>query len=227
MRQPPWKRLVSYITELHIESAPSDLNPHLYVSLSRGRYQLATRNAIYSFEDLYDNFKRAFGALDWTRFDPRECLLLGVGLGSVPQLLEQTFDKPMHFTGVEADENVLYLAEKYVLNELKSGFEMHCCDAAAFVRGNSSEFDLICMDVFVDDVIPEEMQSAEYLEQLKSALSQNGLLMYNRLSRTKEDVDATNEFLYEVFLEVFPKGGYLDVGGNWMLLSRKDFLKRS
>jgi hypothetical protein len=83
------------------------------------------------------------------------------------------------------------------------------------------------MDVFVDDVIPDEMQTTEYLQKLEASLSVDGLLMYNRLSRTKEDVEETKEFLHDVFLEVFPDGGYLDVGGNWMLLNRRDILTQN
>ncbi|MEL6944963.1 MAG: hypothetical protein AAFO82_20090, partial [Bacteroidota bacterium] len=50
---PRWKRWWSYLSEIHIESAPNEINPHLYVSLRNGRYQLSTANAIYSYEDLY------------------------------------------------------------------------------------------------------------------------------------------------------------------------------
>ena len=55
MKQPLWKRWLSYLFEIHVESTSSDYNPHLHVSLNNGRYQLSTANAIYSFEDLYDN----------------------------------------------------------------------------------------------------------------------------------------------------------------------------
>ena len=50
MKQPLWKRLVSYLFEIHVESTSSEFNPHLYVSLYKGRYQLSTANAIYSFD---------------------------------------------------------------------------------------------------------------------------------------------------------------------------------
>jgi len=224
MRPPTWKRLLSYLSEIHIESAPSDLNPHLYVSLSRGRYQLATRNAIYSFEDLYDNFKLTFEALDWERYRPANCLLLGVGLGSIPQMLENDFHQNLHYTGVELDENVLYLAQKYVLSGLNSHFEMHCRDAESFVNTTTEPYDLICMDVFVDDIIPDELQTRDFLESLQSILSNDGLLLYNRLARTRDDISSTKQFMDDLFQSVFPEGGYLDVRGNWMLLNRTDFL---
>ena len=226
MKQPAWKRFLSHFKEFHIESAPSELNPHLYVSLVQGRYQLSTQNAVYSFEDLYDNFYRAFQQLDWDHFNPANALLLGVGLGSIPQMLETKFEKRMRYTGVELDENVLYLANKYVLHTLESPFEMVATDAYTYVSSNVTQYDLICMDVFVDDVIPEELCTEEYLRMLETSLTDDGLLMYNRLSRTKDDAEATKRFLDDVFLPVFPEGGYLDVGGNWMLLNSTEYLRK-
>lgn len=222
MIQPWWKQKLSYLTELHIESAPSELNPHLYVSLARGRYQLATKNAIYSFADLYDNYRLAFKALDWSMLQGSEVLLLGVGLGSIPFMIEKKFERKMRYTGVEIDENVLYLANKYVLCDLNSRMEMHCADAWNFTVQSDEHFDIICMDVFVDDEIPDRLFSMDFLELLKDRLTSQGVLMYNCLARTDSDIHAAKKFLFDEFLTVFPDGGYLDVRGNWMLVSRKD-----
>lgn len=221
MKQPWWKQMLSYLTELHIESAPSDLNPHLYVSLSKGRYQLATKNAIYSFGDLYDNYKLAFEALKWNNLAGSEVLLLGVGLGSIPYMVETVMKRKMRYTGVEIDENVLYLANKYVLKALSSPLEMHCADAWHFVARSSDNFDVICMDVFVDDEIPDRLFSIDFLEMLNDRLTPGGVLMYNCLARTDADIHSAKKFLFDEFLTVFPEGGYLDVRGNWMLVNRR------
>ncbi len=74
---PRWKYWLSHFMELHIESAPSELNPHLYVSLTRGRLQLCTANAIYSFEDLYDNFSKTFDLFKEEFVPKEEVLILG------------------------------------------------------------------------------------------------------------------------------------------------------
>ena len=113
MKQPLWKRLVSYFFEIHIESTSSEFNPHLYVSLYKGRYQLSTANAIYSFEDLYDNFSEAFEEIDLDRLAIQNVLILGFGLGSIPILLEQHFNKEYHYTGIEIDEIVRICANQF------------------------------------------------------------------------------------------------------------------
>jgi len=217
--------MLSYVSERHIESAPSELNPHLYVSLVKGRYQLATKNAIYSFADLYSNYRLAFEALEWSRLEGSEVLLLGVGLGSIPFMIETKFDQKMRYTGVEIDENVLYLANKYVLGDLKSPMEMHCADAWNYIVQSNDKFEIICMDVFVDDEIPDRLFSMDFLELLKDHLTPSGVLMYNCLARTDTDIHAAKKFLFDEFLTVFPEGGYLDVRGNWMLVNRKAYFR--
>lgn len=214
---PRWKRLLSHFFEFHIESAPSELNPHLYVSLNRGRYQLCTANAVYSFADLYDNFTKAFRRLQPAHLPIQEVLLLGFGLGSIPLMLEKKFHCQFRYTGVEADESVIWLAGKYALPEIESPLELHCTDAYTFVFSTESRFDLICMDVFLDDQIPDEFTQTDFLEALRNLLLPGGILLYNRLSATDEDKALSRVFWEEAFLPVFPQAEKWDFGGNWIL----------
>lgn len=226
LKIPSWKRWLSYLFEFHIESVSSELNPHLYVSLSRGRFQLSTAHAIYSFGDLYDNFSIAFSRLDFERFRPKDVLILGFGLGSVPIILEKMLpQRKFHFTGVEADEAVLYLAYKYALPDIASPIELIHADAFAFVSQQRKKFDLIAMDIFVDDEIPAIFEKEDFIKRLKLLLSPGGLLIYNRLARTKDDQKKTDSFFTNAFKSVFPTATYLGAGGNRMLLNRADFLK--
>ncbi len=224
MKQPIWKKLLSYITELHIESTSSEHNPHLYVSLRDGRYQLCTANAIYSFEDLYDNFSEAFKYIDLDKIEGKNVLILGFGLASVPIILEKQLQKKIHYTGIEIDEEVLYLAHKYVMDELVSSFNLICADAFLYTMQCEEQFDLVIMDVFFDDLIPEKFESVPFLQQLQTLIKPSGLLMYNRLAFNEKDISKTKIFYEEIFSKVFPEGTYLEVKGNWMLLNRKDYL---
>lgn len=226
MRQPAWKIWLSYLTELHVESADSEHNPHLYVSLRQGRYQLSTANAVYSYGDLYTNFLRVFRELDLDRLAIDRVLVLGLGLGSIPLILERVFRRQYHFTAVEIDEAVLYLAGKYVLDELGSGIELIAADARAFVAQTDEQYDLICMDIFLDDVIPERFEDRSFLEDLSQRLTPGGVLLYNRLAATKLDKQKSRAFYERQFRPVFPNATYLDVQGNYMLISRRDALRK-
>ncbi len=210
--------------EFHIESAPSEINPHLYVSLKKGRLQLSAAKAVYSFEDLYTNFGKAFEKIQLKDM-PQEVLILGFGLGSIPIMLERKLGKSYNYTAVEIDENVLYLANKYALPHLQSPIELICADALAFVQQSEEQFDIICMDVFLDDFIPEHFQYFDFLQMLSALLAPEGVLLYNMLSYLPQDVLATKVFFQDTFLKVFPKGTYVDVKGNWILLNDKGHLR--
>ncbi len=220
MQQPFWKRWLSYLLEIHIESAPSALNPHLYVSLCKGRYQLSSARAVYSFADLYRNFFEVFRLLEPQTLPPQQVLLLGFGLGSIPYMLEKNYGVCWSFTGVEADENVLYLANKYVLDELQCPMELICADAYAFLLSNQRRFDLIAMDVFVDNEVPEKFESLEFLQALARALQPHGLLLYNRLYGAGQERDHVRAFFQRTFQKQFPEGKLLELGDNCMLLNR-------
>lgn len=219
MHIPAWKKYLSYLWEIHIESASSEINPHLYVSLKRGRLQLCTANAVYSYGDLYDNFSKAFDRINLDRLPGDEVLLLGFGLGSIPVILEKSMGRSYYYTAIEIDEAVIDLANRYVLDDLDSPIQMIRADAYAFAVQTEATFDLICMDVFEDDKIPEEYEELEFLEQLRDLLNPGALLLYNRLAVHRSDIEQSRLFFEQKFKKVFPNATYLDVEGNWMLMN--------
>jgi SAM-dependent methyltransferase len=225
MKQPLWRQALSYLMTQPIEQTTSPHNPHLRVVLKNGRYQLQTLNAIYSYGDLYDNFSKAFARLDLERAGVQRVLILGFGLGSIPLMLEKMFHKHYDYTAVEIDAEVLRLAEKYVLDDLHATITFHVSDALDYVAFAEEKFDMICMDVFIDDTVPTAFEQAEFLTHLKSLLTPNGLLLFNKLAFFKKDKQAAMDFLKYPFKQVFTEGGYLDVQGNYILLNRMDFLK--
>jgi spermidine synthase len=100
-----------------------------------------------------------------------------------------------------------------------------CADVESFVYSDNSVYDMICFDVFVDAVVPEEFEHSEFIESLKDRLHPNGLLMFNRLNHTDEQKLSTREFYDEVFSVIFPDSCIIPVEGNSMLINNKAFLK--
>ena len=136
-------------------------------------------------------------------------------------MLEKVFHKNYYYTTVEIDENVCYLAQKYALSDLQSPIQVITADAYAFVMQCQEKFDLICMDIFLDDLVPKQFESLEFLEALKSLLEQDGVLLFNRLALSDKDILRTKTFFKNNFKTVFPNGKYWDVKGNWMLLNKQ------
>jgi len=220
MKQPFWKHLLSYVKDVHIESATSIYNDQLDVLLVKGQYQLVTPEAIYSYGNKYDNFFSSFSKINLEKENIDSVLLLGLGLGSIPFMLEKYFKKQYTYTAVEIDDDIIYLASKYVLNSLDSEVTTVCTDALNFVVIDQNHYDLIAMDVFVSDYIPPEFETEEFLYDLKDRMTDGGLLLFNRLYFFEKDKIKTEKYFNTTFKKVFPTGRYLNINGNWILLSR-------
>ena len=217
---PKWKYWLSHLFEIHIESAPSALNPHLYVSLKNGKLLLGTQNAVYSFEDRYDNFRLLFNQIELGQYSFKRALILGLGLGSVPLLIEKSGARLSDMVLVEIDEKVIYLAEKYALHRLITPYTTYCTNAESFVQLHQEQYDFVVSDVFLDDVIPAFFRTPAYLEHLKRLLSVDGLLIINTLASTAQDRKQSNAYFEEVFKSAFPQGEMRHVWENYMLLNR-------
>ena len=220
MKQPLWKRIKSYFVDVHIESTSSIFNDELDVLLVKGQYQLVTPEAIYSYGNRYDNFFEAFKRIDIGKYDIDSVLLLGLGLGSIPYMLEQYFKQDYSYTAVEIDEDIIYLASKYVLDDLVSEVSTICTDALHFVEIDTRRYDFVAMDVFVSDYIPEEFESEEFLSSLSNRMEDDGLLLFNRLYFFEKDKKKTKKYFETTFKKVFPNGRYLEINGNWILLNK-------
>ncbi len=220
MKQPLWKHLLSYIKDVLLESATSIYNDELNVLLVKGQYQLVTPEAIYSYGNRYDNFFTAFKHLDLEKEQIDTVLLLGLGLGSIPLMLEKYFNQKYRYTAVEIDEDIINLASKYVTNHLDSEITTICTDAIKYVQIDQKKYDLVAMDVFVSDYIPEEFETEDFLQNLKNRIAPNGLLLFNRLYFFEKDKIRTEEYFESTFKKVFPLGRRLNINGNWILLNR-------
>lgn len=219
MHIPQWKKWLSYITEIHLESSHSEHNESLHVSLSKGRLQLSTDDAIYSFADKYQNFLLAFEKIELPD-DHSEILVLGFGLGSIPFMLETIFNKDYRYTGVELDEEVIYLASKYVLDDLKSDVLLIEADAINYVKQNTLQYDLICIDIFVGDKIPEAFLTRDFIRYISSCLAKEGIVVFNHLANTESSANDAEEYFENVFKSVFPSSTCHQILGNDMMIHK-------
>ncbi len=212
------KRLLSYFFDFPIESRSSEINKTLSVVLSRGSYRLDAENATYSFENKYRSFLTAFEKTNLNDKKLEHVLILGLGLGSIPFMLENHFQTQCKsFTTVEIDQVVIDLAKKYLPKAIVDKTDFICEDAFVYKNPSNKKFDLIAFDVFIDDVTDEKFRSVNYLKTLKSQLSKNGVLYYNLMSDSANLEKTAIRFFNDVFLTVFPQATKIDTDGNFVL----------
>lgn len=219
MRPSRWIKTASYFADIQIEKVESAYSGTLEVICRKGRYALCTNNAVYSYDDLYVNFNDSFECLDLEAYDLQNVLVLGLGLGSIPWLLEKKFHKIYNYTFVEIDQKIVNLAEHYTLSELSSSYEVICQDALEYTKNCKQTFDMVIVDLFIDNMVPSVFESLDFIQHLKRLLRQDGLLLYNRLADTPELLERTSQFYEQTFQQVFPQAVAMELGTNRMLVN--------
>jgi spermidine synthase len=228
LRIPRWKKLLSHVVPLTLEETGSEQNPELTVVLDRGRLQLLSGDAIYSWDDLYKNFLLAFDKLEIEKRQIEDVLILGLGLGSVPYILEKVFHRNYRYTAVEWDEIVSELASKYTLSRLSSPMEIVIADAEVFVQITEEQYDMVVTDIFEDDLTPPQFEAEDFLRHCGDLLRPGGLLLFNRLHGGDRSIKIVTERFFERdFKAVFPEAWAIDTGGNWILCYEKQIAGRT
>ena len=154
------------------------VNPYLEILLYRNRIQLATTDALYSDGDKYTP------ALAIINDDPsflknvNTALVLGVGLGSMVQIIRQRGYNPT-FTLVELDKIVLKWAMEYLQKDKDAKIDPHCADASDFMAANKKKFDFLFIDIFDSRTVPDFASSQTFLEQCRSSVNPGGRLAFN------------------------------------------------
>jgi len=209
------KKLLSHLFDFKIERCSSAFSEELEVVLSRGRYRLDTKEVTYSFEDLYKNYDHAFSKLNLPVDKIKHVLILGLGLGSVPLLMEQKYGFDAQYDAIEIDGAVIRLAKKYLNSDVAAKVDCIEGDAALFDQflPTHKQYDLIIFDVFIGPSTAEFFRTIDYLQKLKSVLvPQNGWLLYNVMKP-----QFTQDFLTD-YKTVFPNTSILETRGNCIVV---------
>ena len=215
-----WTKMMSQVVDIQLKTVESPYSGTLEVICRKGRYALCSPNAVYSYDDLYVNFRDSFEQLNLEEQDIQSVLVLGLGLGSIPWLLETRFNKKYMYTFVKIDENVVNLATEYTLQYLNSPYNIIIEDALTYTKRAQDAFDLIAVDLFIDNLVPSAFETAAFLQDLNRLLNPDGWLLYNRLSYTPELLERTQQFHQDIFQVVFKEARMLKLGDNRMLLNR-------
>ncbi|MCP9236881.1 spermidine synthase [Lewinella sp. JB7] len=216
---------LSYLWEQRLETTASEYNAYLEVCLVHGRLQLVAEDAIYSFGDYYLNFRKLFEVFDFERLPERaSVLVLGLGLGSIPELLEKHIGLEYSYVAVEIDAAIIDLASRYSLPALASPVEVVETDALTFLQMDDRRFDLICVDVFQNAHVPAHLDGKGFIELCQESLLPGGALVYNRLASSIPDRNAARTYYETTFAPAFPAPLLHDTGGNYLLINDAGFI---
>lgn len=212
-------KIKSFFSLQKLEISTSFYNPHLEVVLENGQKLLNAANVNYSFGTLHKAF---FEVLDGKGFFNKsydKILVLGLGAGSIPNIFNQNSNVNL-IIGLEIDEEVIRLGKKYFDIDKIKNLQIIIDDAQKYVQYSLLKFDLITIDLFIEEEIPKFVDEIEFMVLLKKLLNDNGMIIINRLefnAITKE----SNQIFKENIDSVFTESEFYSVGMNKLLIVKK------
>ncbi|GIV37086.1 MAG: hypothetical protein KatS3mg032_1465 [Cyclobacteriaceae bacterium] len=189
----PITYLLSYIVGIPVEKQPSRISGKLEVWLQNGRYVLHSTAANYSFDTLHVVFQRTFRHIRVQHKNPARVLVLGLGAGSIPAILYDELQLQPEITGVEQDEVVVQLAQKYFNIQRYKHLKVILDDAIRFMQCCAEKFDLVINDVFVHTDVPEAACQTNYLHKLVQCTATGGTGLFNFITETPEQHKAFSQ----------------------------------
>ncbi len=133
---------------------------------------------------------------------PESVLMIGLGGGTIPTALHELYPQAI-IDVVEIDPAVVRMAREYFGFTSDERLRVYEQDARVFTRRakkKGQRYDLILLDAFNGEYIPEHLMTREYLEDNRQMLTERGVLaantfavsdLYDHESATYADVFGT------------------------------------
>ncbi len=179
--------LNSFFKEKVIDTFDSEVNPLLEVALINGRYQLNAGSVNYSFGPLHDAFRRYFKKDPPVLHANSNVLLLGLGAGSVANIIRNELEHDCLITGVDIDPAVIEAAREHFALDKLTGLKVVISDAYAFAIECKEKYDLIVVDIYIDDKVPLKFETLKFVRILSKLLKPGGKVVFNKLQTSLAD----------------------------------------
>ena len=141
---------------------------------------------------------------------PQKILIVGLGGGTLPEAFFELLAN-VKIDIVEIDPAVIKVAKEYFLFEDNEHKRVIAQDARVFIKRailQSTEYDLVILDAFNGDYIPEHLMTKEFLLEVQNVLSRDGVLIANTFGTSK---------LYD-----YESNTYRDVFGSFINYKRPE-----
>jgi spermidine synthase len=185
-----WLQLAgSYMWGQRLATYNSEVNGKLEVWMVNGNLVLNSAHANQSFDSLHNVFTNVFDEIALQHQPIRQILLLGLGAGNVPAIIEEELVMLSKITAVEKDPLMIELGKKYFdLNRYKH-LSIVLDDADHYVKNCRQQFGLIIVDLFIDNQVPESFTRENFLGELGALLLPDGFVLFNMIVQNKEQLE--------------------------------------
>ena len=199
-----------------IKKIPSEYNPGLCIQMEAGRLLLNTTNANYSYGNLHKVFEEVFELIEIDNNPPKKLLLLGLGTGSVIDILQRQYGLHPQITAVEIDPAIIDSLKFWNKTDHEKT-EIIQGDAFEIIKNLKPRYNLISVDLFIYLDVHPQSHSKEFIEHIKFLLAPEGKILINYVVNTKLQKQEFAEFqllLMNYFKEI---NGHEVMGMNRVL----------
>ena len=187
---------LSYILPIKIFEIKSSLSKNIEVTWNNGKLVLDSENTNYSYGSLQKVLRNGLVKIGFAKIqEMQSILILGVAGGSVVKTLVEEIEYTGKITGVEIDNEITAIANKYFkLNEIVN-YTPISADAKLFVEDCKEQFDLIIIDIFQDATMPDFLFEKTFVSNIQRLLQANGFILFNTMNLDKEGINKNKQFI--------------------------------
>lgn len=136
--------------------------------------------------------------------DPQHALMIGLGGGTISNVLLELYPA-LTIDLVEVDPAVLKVATEYFGFVETARSKVHIIDGRVFTRRavqRGEKYDLIILDAYTGEYIPEHLMTLEFLQDIKQLLTPAGIVVANTfaVSRLYDHESSTYASVFGEFI---------------------------
>lgn len=169
-----------------------------------GSYTLHVDNLIQSGGLIRGIWKKALRSAQG-KLSVSNCLILGLGGGTVVQLIKVRYPKAK-ITGIEIDPEIIKIGKRFFGLDKVENLKIINADAFDWIKARSNDsnhlnkkFNLIIIDLYLGSKFLKKAAGDEFLKDIKKLLSKKGIIIFNRLISRGEDLVRFEEKLKKHF----------------------------
>jgi len=143
---------------------------------------------------------------DQTRAPANDVLIIGLGGGTIPRFLHEHFPKMM-IDIVDIDPKVVDVARRFFWFRENQQVHVHVADGRDFIQkqiARGKRYHIIFLDAFGPDEIPRSLTTCEFLQSVRTAISDDGIVVANVWDRySNSDYDSMIRTYQHVFADLY------------------------
>jgi len=170
------KKILSHVWPF-TKKIKSKINGTLEITWIDGKKVLDSENANYSYGALQRVLD--FGLSKVSLHHARTILILGLGGGCVIESLRNRFNYQNNITAVELDDAIINIASQEFNIQNSNRTTIIHQDALQYVQNCDKKFDLIIVDIFIDQKVPEAFYEKPFWSKTIALVSTNGNILFN------------------------------------------------